>query len=280
MKKIDDHEHIALNRGDTRAVIEYWYKKIGFNPAYDEEFYKALDEIDVPDYTRISAYDLDCTDGKKNLLSLLYMCEELKRIYEEKGIDENYLLDNLKDISVWTDIYSDINGGLYLGELCWLVNHLTPNLFKIGRLQFKMAPCDRDVESKGIKKGDPIIEIHIPQRGPLDNNECKASIEAAKEFFKKYYPDYEYKCFTCDSWLLGSDVEEILSPDSNIGKFLGLFEIICRHPHDSILKYLFKWNTTWETAGDFEATSSLAKEIQRRALEGKHFDEGFGIIEK
>ena len=41
---------------------------------------------------------------------------------------------------------------------------------------------------KGFKKGDKNIEIHIPERGPLNNDECVASIAWAKEFFKKYYP--------------------------------------------------------------------------------------------
>lgn len=276
----DDANTWSAKGEDTREVIEYWYRKIGFDTKFDEEFHKALKEIEIPDYTRISSYDLNCEDGKKNLLSYLYMCEELKAIYEEKGIDEKYLIDNLKDISVWTNIWSEVKGELYLGELPWLSNHMTPRLFKIGRLQFCMGKMDRDILEKGLKKGDPVMEIHIPERGPLYNEECVASIDEAKEFFEKYYPDFDYKCFTCDSWLLGSDTEEIARSESNIGKFIQMFDIVYRHPHDSALRYLFKWNTTWETVGDFKATSSLAREFQKRALSGKHFDEGFGIIEK
>ena len=189
------------------------------------------------------------------------MCEELEKKYKEKGIDEKYLFDNLKDISVWMDIHSEMNGELYLGELSWLSKHFMPRLFKIGRLQFCMRPIERDIESKNLKKGDFVIEIHIPQRGPLDNDECKASIEEARKFFEKHYPEYDYKCFTCNSWLLGSDAQEILKTNSDIGKFIKMFETIDYHEHDSGLKYLFKWNTTWETVGEFEATSSFAKEI-------------------
>lgn len=281
LSPVPDNANTWTAQGDdTREIIEYWYKKIGFESEFDEEFFKALSEIEIPDYTRISAYDLSCTDGKKNLLSFLYMCEELKNIYLEKGIPEEILLDNLKDIAVWTRIWSEVKGELYLGELPWLSNHMTPRLFKIGRLQFCMNTLPEDIESKGLKKGEPIIEIHIPERGPLKPEECKKSLDMAKDFFAKYYPDYDYRCFTCDSWLLGSDPEEIVSPESNIGRFIRMFEIVHRHPHDSIVQYLFKWNTRWETVGNFEAKSSLAKEIQRRALNGKHFDEGFGIIEK
>lgn len=281
LSPIPDNSNSWSAKGeDTKEVIEYWYRKIGFEPKFDEEFYKALKEIEIPDYTRISSYDLDCTDGKKNLLAFLYMCQELKAFYDEKGISEEILLDNLKDIAVWTRIWSEVKGELYLGELPWLSNHMTPRLFKLGRLQFCMGTLPEDIESKGLKKGDPIIEIHIPERGPLKPEECKESLEMAKEFFAKYYPDYDYRCFTCDSWLLGSDPEEIVNPESNIGKFIRMFEIIYRHEHDSALKYLFRWDTTWETVGNFTATSSLAKEMQKRALDGKHFDEGFGIIEK
>jgi len=263
---------------DTKDIIEHWYKKIGFDSKYDTEFYDALNTIKIPDYTEISTYDTQCTDGKKNLLSYLYMCEDLKEIYEEKGIPLDILMDNLKDISVWTDIWSEVKGELYLGELPWLSNHLTPRLFKIGRLQFCMGTLPGDIDSEGLKKGDPIMEIHIPQRGPLNYDECVESIERAKEFFGKYYPEFKYKCFTCDSWLLGKTPLEILNSQSNICRFVSLFKIIHRKQDDSILRYLFKWNTTWETIADFEAVSSFAKEVKERALKGEHFDEGFGII--
>ena len=33
----------------TRGVIVSWYKRIGFSEKYDAEFYRALDEIEIPD---------------------------------------------------------------------------------------------------------------------------------------------------------------------------------------------------------------------------------------
>ena len=59
----------------TKAIIEKWYKTLSFPTEYDTEFYKALDEIEISPDTKIDTYDIDCPDGKKNLLACLYMCE-------------------------------------------------------------------------------------------------------------------------------------------------------------------------------------------------------------
>ena len=101
----------------AKSVIAFWYKKLNFPSKYDGEFYRALEEIEIPADSKLEDYDPKCEDGKRNLLAYLYFCEELKRRYEEKGIGEDILMDTLSDLVVWTDVWSELKGELWLGEL-------------------------------------------------------------------------------------------------------------------------------------------------------------------
>ena len=47
--------------------------------------------------------DLSSTDGKRNLLSMLFMCESLAEKYRERGIGEAVLLATLSDLVIWTN---------------------------------------------------------------------------------------------------------------------------------------------------------------------------------
>ena len=262
------------------AVIEDYYKKLDFPKVYDEEFYDALKEIKISDAISIREYDIKEKDGKRNLLSFLFMCRALKEKYEERGIDEEIFYDTLKDIVRWTAVWSDIKGELYLGELPWLYAHLDMKLFTLGRLQFRFGRSLSDIPEKGLKKDDKIIEIHIPAGAPLLREECVKSISRAKEFFAKYFPEYEYKAFTCYSWLLGDTLKEFLPEESNIQRFSDMFEKIYYEPSDAILRFLFRWNTVRYNLRSVAASSPFAEKIKKSALAGKEFNVGYGVLKK
>lgn len=262
----------------TKSVIEFWYKKLNFPSKYDEEFYRALEDIEIPADSRLEEYDTKCEDGRRNLLTYLYFCEELKRRYEEKGIGEDVLLDTLSDLVVWTDVWTELKGELWLSELYWLNYHLSMRLFKLGRLQFCLGKAKHDVPACGLAVGDPVVEVHIQAVGPLKREDCEASFARAREFFARYYPECPYKCFTCHSWLMDKKLDEVLSPDSNIIRFRDMFDIVHEQPSDAILKYVFRWDTTVENLAHAPAASGFAQRVKERRLAGERFNESFGIL--
>lgn len=264
----------------TSEVIKYWYQRLGFSKGYDDEFEKALDEIKISDAIDIKNYNKKSTDGRRNLLSYLYMCDALKKRYEEAGICEEILVDTLVDLVRWADTWSDLKGELYLGELDWLSHHLEFKLFKIGRLQFCMAESEFDIPEKDISKGDNVIEIHIPKDGPLDILECEKSIESAKEFFEKYFPEFEYNYFTCHSWLLDESLGDILDENSNIIKFQKLFKIVDNEKSDSILGYIFRWGVNRAGIKNLCPASKFAENVRNRVLKNDDFYIGLGVIDK
>lgn len=265
---------------DCRGVIKKWYQKIGFDSKYDKEFYEALETIEIDPAVTVEDYDLQCTDGKKNFLSFLYFCEELERQYEQKGIDKAYLYDNLTDFPRWLNTWSDLKGELYLGELDWFIWHFRMKLFKIGRLQFNMNGAKFDAPEYGLRKGDPVIDMHIPASGPLLKEECVQSVAMAREFFAKFYPEYHFDCFTCSSWLLWEGLSEYLGENSNILKFQKLFDIVETEKRDSIISFVLRWQTKREDVGAVVPKSEFARKVKEKAMAGEAFYVGKGVIRK
>ncbi|MBR3594122.1 MAG: amidohydrolase family protein [Clostridia bacterium] len=260
-------------------VAEKWYKKLGFPSRFDKEFRKALSETPVSDAVTVEDFKSG-TEGKRNLITALWLCEELAEKYRQKGIAEEVLLDTLSDLVIWTETWSDIKGELYLGENEWLARHLGMRLVKLGRLQYCMAESEHDIEKYGIKKGDAVLEVHIPAVGPLSADECVSSLAAAKPFFAKYFPDFEYSVRTCHSWLLDPTLSEVLKEGSNILKFQELFDIVHTEKADDIIRYVFPWDTDRHNIRYRVADGSLAVAVKKRINAGGDFLCGLGVIKE
>ena len=70
-----------------------------------------------------------------------------------------------------------------------------------------------------------MIHVHIPAIAPLTYEECKAGIEQAREFFPKYFPEFNFQGFITTSWLFDPTLQDFLPPSSNIVKFQSLFHL-------------------------------------------------------
>ena len=263
-----------------KEVIKKWYYKLGFPDDMDEAFESALKKPSLDNTLTVKSYNTKENDGAKNLLYFLYFCEDLAQKYETKAIPEEILLDTLGDIVTWTKIWSGLKGELYLGELEWLKRHLEGRLFKLGRLQFCMANSEFDIPEKGLVKGAPVIEVHIPEGEPLSHEACLNSIDMARDFFARYYPEFDYSLFTCHSWLLDASLGEFLPPHSNILKFANLFKIVRQDPSDALLGYLFKWGAKREQIKSLTPSSSLAAKVKEAAMSKRVFYESLGYIVK
>ncbi len=274
----DDSHEWRPDTPKVREVIEKWYTRLGFPRCYDKEFREALGRIKISDAITLEGYDKGCKDGKRNLLSFLYLCEGVERKYIESGISEEIMLDTLRDICTWTKEWSSVKGELYLGELGWLSRHMSLGLFKLGRLQFSPSPAERDIPSYGIKKGDTVMEIHIPSGERLDIDDCRRSIENAREFFAKYFPNISYSHFTCHSWLLDDTLKKYLPAESNIIRFGDMFDKIEEDDSFALIRYLFRWDTNEVNLRYAYPTSTLAEKVKRAVLHGETFHEALGII--
>lgn len=265
---------------ETKAVIRKWYQKLNFPKIYNWEFETALERIPVSDALTPENFDWGCTDGQRSLLSVLFLCEGLAQKYAALGIPETVLLDTLADIVRWTEVWSRLKGELFLGELGWLQKHIQLSLFKLGRLQFCMGHAHGEIPAANVRKDDPVMEVHIPDAGPLDPAECDRSFAMAREFFPKYFPDFPWTVFTCHSWLLDDTLETLLPERSNILAFRHRFTPVEKEPSDAVLGYIFGWRTTRSQVRFLPAESALAKAVKSHIRRDGVFYEALGYILK
>lgn len=120
----------------------------------------------------------------------------------------------------------DGTGGVFDGETGWTSRILmgqdrvigTP-IHPTGIALSREIALPLDTWERVLELGDPIIEIHIPSGSPMDFDACGESFRMAVDFFPRYFPDRPFKAFCCGSWLLNTQFQSMLPPDSNIARF-------------------------------------------------------------
>ena len=257
---------------EVPAVIEKWYHKLNFPKCFDEEFYRILKHTPISDAITADNYDTDCQDGKRNLLSALFLCENLEKTYREKGINEQVLMSTLSDVVTYTNIFSDLKNELSLGRMDWILKLLSGKIFRLGRLQFGLEKSQWDIREKNIKIGDTVIRCYIPAGEKLTRELCEDSFSQAKSFFGAEFP------ILVKSWLLDETLEDILTEESNILKFQTMFEILEKEESDAILRYVFRWNTNRFSVKYVPAYNGFSDAVKQQALAGRTFYEGLGIL--
>lgn len=244
------------------SIIKKWYERLGFPQEWRNDFEEILESTELSPCS-VNEYN-DTTDAARNLLMYLFFCEELQKEYQKVGIPETILFDTLDDIVIWAKVHYDINETIGLSETDWLRRHLTMQLFKLGRLQFCMAEDE--------------LEIHIPSGGAMLPEQCEASIRKSKEFFKTYFPDFVYDKYTCHSWMLDDTLLNFLGENSNIIRFMRMFNIKSREKSDAALKYIFRFDATRENVLHLPVNSGLAEKVRQYVLHGGDLYEVLGEI--
>jgi len=192
-----------------------------------EAEYKALDA----DRLELSHYEALAARLGENLdLVMLAACIMMgidsKVRYDARGISDEIYYASQRELTIWSKRCVVDYGHLGVLGYEWLNNFTDPHVFRIGRLEFehKIFPKGLSYENHGVSLhgGEPVINIHIPEDGPLDHEEVLASYRKAYEFFglRGDYP------FVCSTWLLYPANVEFLPEPSNIRLFMGDFTVI------------------------------------------------------
>ncbi len=220
-------------------------------------------------------------DAYKYLLAaVLLKSKDTLMLYREKGISENIFYDTMTDITIWSENHRKEKGTSGLSNLVWIQNHLNCKIFRLGRLQFQpflfyLPPyvMKNDKHSHGIRIGEKVLNIHIPQGGKLSVKECDRSFEKAKVFFE----GYPYKAFICDSWLLCERNKEYMSENSNILAFAERFEILgsSDNPSQAIERVFGKKE---KNPLLYPENTSLQRQLKEHIISSGKVGTGFGII--
>lgn len=157
------------------------------------------------------------------LAVILKLAVDVKAEYDRTGIDEKIYYDTMSDIKIWCEK----TGNKGIREYMWLRNHVKFELFRLGRLQFQLYECKNKTllyKKLPFSRGDKLINVHIPEGERLDETKCLESFAAAERFFSEFFPGHKYEYYLCESWLIFEGNRDFMKDDSNIVKFMNMFE--------------------------------------------------------
>ncbi|MFD4879974.1 acyltransferase domain-containing protein [Streptomyces sp. NPDC058420] len=153
--------------------------------------------------------------------------------HRERGIPADVSRRTLADLGRNIAVHRRRYGEPGLPFPQWLVPHFRGELYQLGRLQFERARLGertaQALTTAGLDAdpGTPSLNLHIPDcSGPLTPAACDRSLELARGFFARHFPEEHHEVATCHSWLLDPQLKKYLSADSNIVRFQDRFRLI------------------------------------------------------
>ena len=216
---------------------------------------------------------------------LLFICfsKHLRELYRLRGISDRIWFDSMSDLKwkLWEcKAVKGIWGSFVAG---WFPGFFNLTRFALGRLQFEIVAFDGEYEKNGkaLKKGDKVINVHIPRTlTPLDKESRDDAYAQAAEFFKNM-TDGAPIAFVCSSWLLYPEAEKILPAHSNIRGFMADYDMI-RSKTNGEGEYgdmwrLFDMDFTGDL-NDYPEDSSLRRAYKKFLLDGNRTGSGYGVF--
>ena len=151
----------------------------------------------------------------------------------------------------------------------------------MGTLEFELvAHQGDDILKNGevvIKKGENIVSIHIPSDGKINSCECEKSYSLAKDFIEKYYPNFDYKVFYCESWLMSPNLKYVLPENSNILQFQSAYTFCTEYPEDTSYD-LWVFKKSGLPVEQWPEDTSLQRNIKDYVQSHKKLGAGDGLI--
>lgn len=196
--------------------------------------------------------------------------------YKQQGVDEEIIWKSCHDLTCKLMECRSVYGvnGVFVGF--WYGRFFHATRYALGRLQFELIPYPLEtsyrIGEKEIRKGDIVINIHIPSEGPLTEDAVEDALERARNFF----PDQEV--FVMDSWLLDPDLMKIL-PEGNIKKFTDRFQVIHTVKNDTFQDGWRVFGSEWKKEAEaLPMKTALQKNIAAYLKDGGSLGEGFGVM--
>ena len=142
--------------------------------------------------------------------------------YLAHGVSQDIYENSMTDFTVWNLTCMRQNDAPGLLQMGWLSMTLKEKLYRIGRFQYEPTTFRHGRFAFGdyvIRRGDPVLTIHIPEGGPLTDDVRLDSYRQAEKFFGSHV-------IVCHSWLLYPEHRRFLQPGSNIVAFMDDFVML------------------------------------------------------
>jgi hypothetical protein len=84
-----------------------------------------------------------------------------------------------------------------------------------GRIIRKAVRLDLKAWSSCLKKGDTVLDLHIPAGGGMDWAAVTDSFRQALDFFARHHPDRPFAALTCSTWFMDPQLADLLPREAN-----------------------------------------------------------------
>lgn len=139
---------------------------------------------------------------------------------------------------------------------------------------------EKEKWSMMLTSGDSVIEIHIPgvsHAGKLSQAACEKSYEDARLILMRCYPEYNFKAFSCSSWMMDHQLTQFLSPEAGLVQFQKKF-ILYPRIADGKGVFSFVFTKPFSKLEDLPEETSLQQALKRHYIDGKYIYEMGGIF--
>lgn len=276
-------EHIGFPQEAADTICdctERVSENADFNALLDEFIAHPENIEDVLKRLKALSAELGENEYTMNMCLLVGACPALRERYAEKGIDEEIFWKSIEDMH-WKLLECKECEGVW-GTFVpgWYRGFFDMTRFGLGRFQFEETGFDADYYEKcgnTLKRGDTVINFHIPSAGPLTDEKRLDSYKQAYKFFGG--KDGEPMAFVCGSWLLYEGHREFLPESSNILRFMDDFDIIRSADRE-------KFSDGWRVFGkysngpvdDLPEDTSIRRAFKQRLQQGKPTGYGYGVF--
>lgn len=187
--------------------------------------------------------------------------------YIEKNIAEEIFYDTFGCFSRFVNEHMVSYGTYGFDRDWWTCRQIAMQEFRIGELEYEMVSVE----------GQNVISVHIPSDTKLTKRNCLSSYRNAKVFFAKYYPQYNYDKFRCNSWLLSPNLKDVLKENSNILEFQKAFDIVGSNPEETeFMEWVFKNPNL--SLDKLPANTSLQRNLKVYLKNGGKIGSAFGYL--
>lgn len=168
----------------------------------------------------------------------------------------------------------------------WLTHHMRGQLYQLGRLQYERVHLDsrylEAINGAGIAfaEDDVALSVHITDfSGPLSPSACDASIAQVRPFFDRHFPETPARIAVCISWMLDPQLDEYMSPASNIIQFKNRFRLAYLSGPNNRGIQQFVFGMLDAEIDELPQATSLERAVVGHIVAGKHWHGGAGWLE-
>ena len=234
--------------------------------------------------TKKAARLTDVHNHTTDLLFYICLSKHLRETYAQRGIDDAIWHDSMLDLKYKLEECKHVRGICGMFVAFWMPGWFKMTRFALGRLQFEIVDFGREYQKDGITltKESKVLNMHIPRSGqPLSPALYEDSFARAKAFFAAQLPAGQCPDgkipFVCHSWLLYPCMNEFVSENSNVRKFMEEFEILSwDHSDGESLWCLF--DTNERNPARLPTDTSLRRAFVERLKSGGRVGWGYGIL--